>query len=180
MHLAHKTIHAKTSMLCWLCHCTHINAVHLYISYMLTSISLAGSTIPSNLKAVKLGSLFRMAVTQDWDTSHPAHTDTGSSWQDIARPIVSLQSLFQWWQSLCLYYIEVCKWRYMEVWNTHMYIHIHAHTQSTQHTCMHTHTHTHAHTHTQDDDMYTPETTRIYTSCFACPIYKKALLWWIS
>ena len=28
-HLAHETMH--TSMLCWLCHCTHMNALHLYI-----------------------------------------------------------------------------------------------------------------------------------------------------
>ena len=28
-YLAHETMH--TSMLCWLCHCTHMNTLHLYI-----------------------------------------------------------------------------------------------------------------------------------------------------
>ena len=45
---------------------------------MLTSLSLAGSSGSvslTNLRTDKLGSLFKMVTTQDWDTLHPAQTD---------------------------------------------------------------------------------------------------------
>ena len=41
----------------------------------LTFHSLTGSPILSKLRAVKLGSVLRMEMMQDWDTSHPAQTD---------------------------------------------------------------------------------------------------------
>ena len=59
---------------------THMTSwVELHI---LTSFSLCVITLKLIVRAVKLGSLFRMAMTRDWDTSNPACIDK----QEVISP----------------------------------------------------------------------------------------------
>ena len=72
-HLAHETMH--TQACCAGCVTAHTWMHCICTLWMLTSLSLTGRAMSLKLRAVKLDSLLRMVMTQDWDTSHPAQTD---------------------------------------------------------------------------------------------------------